>query len=125
MLLDSPLSAVDQHTMTHIFNYCIKGLLAKKTVILINHQLNLLPRCDAFGIMKNGELIYFGPYGELVIPTYYPGMQHAFVEDITKLAWASYLLKSSMEPPPPATGEMPMKKKETAKKEGNKKKSRI
>lgn len=96
MLLDSPLSAVDQHTMTHIFNYCIKGLLAKKTVILINHQLNLLPRCDAFGILKDGELLYFGPYGEDIIPTYYP-------------AWAAYLLKSSMEPPPAVTGGVPKK----------------
>lgn len=27
VLLDNPLSAVDQHTALHIFNYCIKGKL--------------------------------------------------------------------------------------------------
>jgi len=44
VLLDNPLSAVDQHTSKHIFDRCIKGLLADKAVVLIAHQLELLPQ---------------------------------------------------------------------------------
>jgi ABC-type Mn2+/Zn2+ transport system ATPase subunit len=44
VLLDNPLSAVDQHTSKHIFDYAIKGLLKDKAVVLIAHQLELLPR---------------------------------------------------------------------------------
>ena len=42
-LLDSPLSAVDQLTGGHIFRHCFKNLLAGKTIILVTHQLHLLP----------------------------------------------------------------------------------
>jgi hypothetical protein len=44
VLLDNPLSAVDQHTSKHIFDKCIKGLLKDKAVVLIAHQLELLPQ---------------------------------------------------------------------------------
>jgi ABC-type bacteriocin/lantibiotic exporter with double-glycine peptidase domain len=44
LLLDNPLSAVDQHTSKHIFDKCIKGLLAEKAVVLVAHQLELLPQ---------------------------------------------------------------------------------
>lgn len=44
LLLDNPLSAVDQHTSKHIFDKAIKGLLADKAVVLIAHQLELLPQ---------------------------------------------------------------------------------
>ena len=42
-LLDSPLSAVDQLTCSHIFHHCIKKMLGGKTVLLVTHQLHLLP----------------------------------------------------------------------------------
>ncbi|KIY99894.1 ABC transporter, multidrug resistance associated protein [Monoraphidium neglectum] len=61
VLLDNPLSAVDQHTSKHIFDFAIKGLLKDKAVVLIAHQLELLPQCTKVGIMKGGEMIYFGP----------------------------------------------------------------
>jgi len=44
LLLDNPLSAVDQHTSKHIFDKCIKGLLADKAAVLVAHQLELLPQ---------------------------------------------------------------------------------
>lgn len=47
ILLDNPLSAVDQHTSKHIFDKCIKGLLIDKAVVLIAHQLELLPQVGA------------------------------------------------------------------------------
>lgn len=47
LLLDNPLSAVDQHTSKHIFDKCIRGLLAEKAVVLVAHQLELLPQVRA------------------------------------------------------------------------------
>jgi ABC-type glutathione transport system ATPase component len=58
VLLDNPLSAVDQHTSTHIFNKCIKGVLKEKAVILIAHQLELLPQCDRVAIMDDGKVSF-------------------------------------------------------------------
>jgi ABC-type lipoprotein export system ATPase subunit len=55
VLLDNPLSAVDQHTSKHIFDYCIKGLLKDKAVVLIGHQLELLPACDKVRPRRGSE----------------------------------------------------------------------
>jgi len=41
VLLDDPLSAVDQHVGKSIFNQCIKGILKGKTVIFVTHQLSI------------------------------------------------------------------------------------
>ena len=41
VLLDDPLSAVDQHVGKHIFTKCIKGILQEKTVIFVTHQLQV------------------------------------------------------------------------------------
>eukprot|EP01137_Pigoraptor_chileana_P018498 Opistho-2@78074 len=63
-LLDGPLSAVDQHTCNHIFEHCIKGLLADKLVILVTHQLHLLSECDIVAIVKDCAMVYCGPYND-------------------------------------------------------------
>lgn len=55
-LLDDPLSAVDSHVGKHIFKECIVGALAKKTRILVTHQLQYLPFVDEIIIMEKGEL---------------------------------------------------------------------
>lgn len=47
VLLDNPLSAVDQHTSKHIFDHVVKGMLKDKAVVLIAHQLELLPQVRA------------------------------------------------------------------------------
>jgi ABC-type multidrug transport system fused ATPase/permease subunit len=41
VLLDDPLSAVDQHVGKHIFKNCIKGFFKEKTVIFVTHQLQV------------------------------------------------------------------------------------
>ncbi len=41
VLLDDPLSAVDQKVGRHIFEECIKKFLSKKTVIFVTHQLQV------------------------------------------------------------------------------------
>ena len=40
-LLDDPLSAVDARVAKHIFNKCIKGKLADKTVLLVTHGIQV------------------------------------------------------------------------------------
>jgi ABC-type Mn2+/Zn2+ transport system ATPase subunit len=59
VLLDNPLSAVDQHTSKHIFDKCIKGLLKEKAVVLIAHQLELLPQvcCQACRLLCDARSV--------------------------------------------------------------------
>mmetsp|Transcript_12259 Transcript_12259/g.33459 ORF Transcript_12259/g.33459 Transcript_12259/m.33459 type:complete len:1462 (-) Transcript_12259:707-5092(-) len=67
VLLDNPLSAVDQHTAVHIFQHCIREMMADKAVVWITHQLDLLPSCDLVGIIDDGIFSYFGPYDPNVV----------------------------------------------------------
>ncbi|MCL7045372.1 hypothetical protein MKW94_029825, partial [Papaver nudicaule] len=45
-LLDDPFSAVDAHTATSLFNEYVIGALARKTVLLVTHQVDFLPAFD-------------------------------------------------------------------------------
>lgn len=42
ILLDDPLSAVDQQVGKHIFNQCIKRYFGEKTVLFVTHQLQVI-----------------------------------------------------------------------------------
>ncbi|GLC60118.1 hypothetical protein PLESTB_001575900 [Pleodorina starrii] len=92
VLLDNALSAVDHHTAHHIFDACIKGLFADKAVVLITHQIEFMPRCDAVAIMDEGRCLYFGKWNE--------ESQHL----LGKLLPITHLLHAagSQEPPPAA-----------------------
>jgi len=58
VLLDNPLSAVDQHTSKHIFDHAIKGVLKDKAVVLVAHQLELLPQVGCcFGLVWLGSVV--------------------------------------------------------------------
>lgn len=56
-LIDDPLSAVDTHVQSHLFNNCIgpKGFLARQnaTRILITHQVHFLKEADWIIVLKN------------------------------------------------------------------------
>lgn len=56
-LLDDPLSAVDAHVGTHIFDKCIsaKGYLAsqRSTRILVTHQVHFLKEADWLIVLKD------------------------------------------------------------------------
>ncbi|KAG2500519.1 hypothetical protein HYH03_001296 [Edaphochlamys debaryana] len=64
VLLDNALSAVDHHTAHHIFETCIRGMFAKKAVVLVTHQIEFMPQCDAVAIMDEGRCLYFGKWNE-------------------------------------------------------------
>ncbi|KXZ48458.1 hypothetical protein GPECTOR_27g628 [Gonium pectorale] len=72
ILLDNPLSAVDQHTARHIFDKCIKGIFKDKAVIWITHQLELLPEVTSICITDGGKSLYFGPYDPESLNRYLP-----------------------------------------------------
>ncbi|XP_071113608.1 multidrug resistance-associated protein 1-like [Haliotis cracherodii] len=67
-LLDDPLSAVDSHVGKHIFDklICSKGLLAKKTRILVTHGIHWLPEMDSILVMTSGQISEKGTYEELL-----------------------------------------------------------
>ncbi|XP_071525767.1 ATP-binding cassette sub-family C member 5-like isoform X3 [Panulirus ornatus] len=64
-LLDDPLSAVDAKVAKHIFNNCIKGTLAGKTVILVTHATHFLEKCDEIIVMQEGKIAERGTHLEL------------------------------------------------------------
>jgi ABC-type multidrug transport system fused ATPase/permease subunit len=72
-LLDSPLSAVDSHTSTHIMKYCIQGLLKDKTILIVTHQFEVLEQCDLISIIRaGGKPAYFGPYSKEAMKQNFP-----------------------------------------------------
>ncbi|KAL6064447.1 Canalicular multispecific organic anion transporter 1, variant 2 [Balamuthia mandrillaris] len=71
-LLDSPLSAVDANTSSHIFRHCLKGLLADRTILIITHHLHLLHEFDAIVILKGGSIAYSGPPDSHALATHLP-----------------------------------------------------
>lgn len=64
-LLDDPFAAVDAHVARHLFEKCVLGILSKKTVVLVTHQIQWLPAADVILVMKSGHIVQQGSYGEL------------------------------------------------------------
>ncbi|XP_022169430.1 multidrug resistance-associated protein 1-like isoform X2 [Myzus persicae] len=66
--LDDPLSAVDSHVGKHIFEHVIgpKGLLQKKTRILVTHGITYLREVDLIVVMKDGQISESGTYKGLL-----------------------------------------------------------
>ena len=66
VLLDDPLSAVDQQVGRHIFENCIKRFLKSRTVIFVTHQLQYLSKCDYIYVVDKGQIVEAGSYSELM-----------------------------------------------------------
>ncbi|XP_061827424.1 ATP-binding cassette sub-family C member 4-like isoform X3 [Nerophis lumbriciformis] len=64
-LLDDPLSAVDAEVGKHIFEECICGLLRNKPRVLVTHQLQYLKAAHQIVVLKEGQMVASGTYGEL------------------------------------------------------------
>jgi len=67
-LLDDPLSAVDSHVGKHIFDKVVgpKGVLKRKTRVLVTHGIAYLPQVDNIIVMKDGEISEMGTYRQLL-----------------------------------------------------------
>jgi ABC-type multidrug transport system fused ATPase/permease subunit len=61
-LLDDCLSAVDSQVGHHIFDRVIKGALKDKAVLLVSHNLQLLPQADKVVLLDNNRALYVGPF---------------------------------------------------------------
>ena len=64
-LLDDPLSAVDFKVGRHIFEKCIKGLLAQKTRLITSHQEQLMKEADNVIVLYKGQVLDKGRFTEL------------------------------------------------------------
>jgi len=65
LLLDDPLSGMDAQIGKHIFQECIKGYLANKSVVYVTNQLQHLGDCDHIIVMKSGSIEVQGTFAEL------------------------------------------------------------
>ncbi|XP_042864040.1 multidrug resistance-associated protein 5-like isoform X6 [Penaeus japonicus] len=65
-LLDDPLSAVDAHVGSHIFQWVIKGALRNKTTVFVTHQLQYLPLCDRVVYLREGNIAELGTHLSLI-----------------------------------------------------------
>lgn len=66
LLLDDPLSAVDQHVGRHIFEECFQKNLKDKTVIVVLNQLQYLESMDYVVFVKDGAIKSQGSYDYLI-----------------------------------------------------------
>ncbi|XP_010712893.1 canalicular multispecific organic anion transporter 1 [Meleagris gallopavo] len=67
-ILDDPLSAVDAHVGKHLFEHVLgpKGLLQKKTRILVTHSISFLPQADNIVVLVAGAVSEHGSYSTLL-----------------------------------------------------------
>ncbi|KAI3865584.1 hypothetical protein MKX03_036854 [Papaver bracteatum] len=65
-LMDDPFSAVDAHTATNLFNEYVMGALSAKTVLLVTHQVDFLPKFDSILLMSDGQILRAAPYHVLL-----------------------------------------------------------
>ncbi|KAJ3381657.1 hypothetical protein HDU84_004921 [Entophlyctis sp. JEL0112] len=81
ILMDDPLSAVDgwwelyllyvefytkAHVGKHIFENAIKNGMRGKTRLLVTHQLHFVNQCDLILTLKDGKIIEYGSFSELM-----------------------------------------------------------
>jgi ATP-binding cassette, subfamily C (CFTR/MRP), member 1 len=66
VLLDDPISALDAQVGRYVFDHAIKEYLADKTVVLVTHQLHLLPEMDHIIVLNDKTVAEQGTYKELM-----------------------------------------------------------
>lgn len=79
VLLDDPLSAVDAHVGTALFNMAILDLKRQgKTVILVTHALHFLPQVDFIYTLDQGRILQRGRYTDLLQEESFQSMMQQF-----------------------------------------------
>ena len=67
-LIDDPLSAVDAHVGTNLFQHVfssVSGILNNKTRILVTNNYSVLPHVDRIFVMENGNIADCGSFADL------------------------------------------------------------
>jgi len=65
IVLDDPLSAMDAHVGSIVFNKCISGMLAGKTRIFCTNQLQFCTHSDRVYMLEGSRFVESGAYAEL------------------------------------------------------------
>ncbi|PRQ51285.1 putative xenobiotic-transporting ATPase [Rosa chinensis] len=95
-LLDDPFSAVDATTAAILFHDCVKVALAKKTVILVTHQVEFLSEVDNILVMEGGRITQSGSYdGLLTKGTAFEQLVNAHRDAVTTLDSPNYQTQES------------------------------
>jgi ABC-type multidrug transport system fused ATPase/permease subunit len=63
--LDDPISALDAHVRTAVFNEVIMGKLKGKSRILATHAVEFMRASDRIIVMEAGRVTGFGTFEEL------------------------------------------------------------
>lgn len=68
VILDDPLSAVDAAVTSHLIEqlFSKNGLLANKAVIIVTHQLKVLPLATKVAVLDHGTLKHFDNFQKLI-----------------------------------------------------------
>jgi ABC-type multidrug transport system fused ATPase/permease subunit len=66
VLLDDPLSAVDEATEKHLCDSLLFGRWAKATRLVVTHRLSSLPRFDTVVFLKQGRMVASGSHAQLM-----------------------------------------------------------
>eukprot|EP01133_Synstelium_polycarpum_P017240 gene17240-20545_t len=64
-VMDEPLSAVDSEVASHLFEKCVRGMMANRTRILVTHQLQFVPSADHIVVVNSDGTIIQGTYQQL------------------------------------------------------------
>jgi ABC-type multidrug transport system ATPase subunit len=66
-MFDDPLSALDAHVGQHVFQQAIMKMLVQRgrTVVLVTHQLQYLPKADNVIVMKDGRAVMCGAFKDV------------------------------------------------------------
>ncbi|XP_004305814.1 PREDICTED: ABC transporter C family member 8-like [Fragaria vesca subsp. vesca] len=90
-LLDDPFSAVDANTAAILFHDCVMSALAKKTVILVTHQVEFLSQVDKIMVIEDGQITQSGSYESLLTAgTAFEKLVNAHNDAVTTLGPSNY-----------------------------------
>ena len=65
VILDEPATALDGETETKI-NRALEALTRGKTTLIVAHKFSTIVRADKIMLLRDGELVAFGPHEELI-----------------------------------------------------------
>ncbi|CAB4272422.1 unnamed protein product [Prunus armeniaca] len=97
-LLDDPFSAVDAHTAAILFHDCVMAALARKTVILVTHQVEFLSEVDKILVIEGGQVTQSGSYESLLTAgTAFEQLVNAHKDAVTTLGPSNYQSQGESE----------------------------